>query len=233
MTRGYAGPSLPGSAAEWLPPMRDVCGTSQDLFEVLARWDSEGGVWVAESEDVLGLVAEADSPNHLAQKLRILHPRIARTERSSPLTGQRVTMYGTSTKTVASSHPDSQLHAPSEGLSALTDEILSEPGGETKKSGTAPSRSGVFRSTRRFSRGTQRTPCSGRPVSASDSDFPDYAVRSKGRCGAVSTGQALRRVAPASLSSSTNTRSWPTESGSGCADVSMRGNSSASACPAR
>ncbi len=46
------------------------------VYEVLARWDSEGGVWVAESEDVPGLVAEAESPNVLAQKLRILIPEL-------------------------------------------------------------------------------------------------------------------------------------------------------------
>jgi hypothetical protein len=50
--------------------------TSQDVFEVLARWDSEAGVWVAESEGIPGLVAEADSPNNLARKLRILIPEL-------------------------------------------------------------------------------------------------------------------------------------------------------------
>jgi hypothetical protein len=33
-------------------------------------------VWVAESEDVPGLVAEAESPNALAQKLRVLIPEL-------------------------------------------------------------------------------------------------------------------------------------------------------------
>ncbi|HYU45333.1 MAG TPA: DUF1902 domain-containing protein [Terriglobales bacterium] len=50
--------------------------TSRDVFEALARWDSEAGVWVAESEDIPGLVAEADSPNNLARKLRILIPEL-------------------------------------------------------------------------------------------------------------------------------------------------------------
>ncbi len=31
------------------------------VYNVQARWDGEGGVWVAESEDVPGLVAEAES----------------------------------------------------------------------------------------------------------------------------------------------------------------------------
>ena len=50
--------------------------TPHGVYEVLARWDTEAGVWVAESEDVPGLVAEADSPNVLAQKLRTLIPEL-------------------------------------------------------------------------------------------------------------------------------------------------------------
>ena len=46
------------------------------VYNVQARWDSEGGVWVAESEDVPGLVAEAVSPNDLAKKLRVLIPEL-------------------------------------------------------------------------------------------------------------------------------------------------------------
>ena len=38
--------------------------------------DIDAGVWVAESDDVPGLVAEADSPNVLAQKLRTLIPEL-------------------------------------------------------------------------------------------------------------------------------------------------------------
>jgi predicted RNase H-like HicB family nuclease len=50
--------------------------TTREVYEVLAQWDSEAGVWVAESVDVPGLVAEADSPNVLIQKLRILIPEL-------------------------------------------------------------------------------------------------------------------------------------------------------------
>lgn len=46
------------------------------VYSVQARWDSEGGVWVAESDDVPGLVAEAESPNVLARKLRVLIPEL-------------------------------------------------------------------------------------------------------------------------------------------------------------
>ena len=34
--------------------------TSSRVYEIRAQWDSEAGVWVAESEDVPGLVAEAN-----------------------------------------------------------------------------------------------------------------------------------------------------------------------------
>jgi predicted RNase H-like HicB family nuclease len=50
--------------------------TPSNVYEIVAQWDSEAGVWVAESEDVPGLVAEADSPNALAQKLRTLIPEL-------------------------------------------------------------------------------------------------------------------------------------------------------------
>ena len=50
--------------------------TLNRVYEILAQWDSEAGVWVAESEDVPGLVAEADSPNLLSQKLKILIPEL-------------------------------------------------------------------------------------------------------------------------------------------------------------
>lgn len=47
-----------------------------EVYEIRAQWDSEAGVWVAESEDVPGLVAEADSPDVLVQKLRTLIPEL-------------------------------------------------------------------------------------------------------------------------------------------------------------
>jgi len=45
-------------------------------YEVTAHWDTEAAVWVAESEDVPGLVAEAGSPNALVEKLRVLVPEL-------------------------------------------------------------------------------------------------------------------------------------------------------------
>lgn len=46
------------------------------VYKVIARWDNEAGVWVAESDDVPGLVAEAESPNTLGDKLRVLIPEL-------------------------------------------------------------------------------------------------------------------------------------------------------------
>jgi predicted RNase H-like HicB family nuclease len=50
--------------------------TAHGTYEVLAQWDSDACVWVAESDDVPGLVAEAESPNRLAEKLKILIPEL-------------------------------------------------------------------------------------------------------------------------------------------------------------
>ena len=46
------------------------------VYEIRAQWDGEAGVWVAESDDVPGLVVEADSPKVLVQKLRTLIPEL-------------------------------------------------------------------------------------------------------------------------------------------------------------
>lgn len=46
------------------------------VYEIRAQWNCEAGVWVAESDDVPGLVAEADSPSSLAKKLRALIPEL-------------------------------------------------------------------------------------------------------------------------------------------------------------
>ena len=46
------------------------------VYEIRAQWDDEAGVWVAESDDVPGLVAEADSPKVLVQKLKTLIPEL-------------------------------------------------------------------------------------------------------------------------------------------------------------
>ncbi|HLH77613.1 MAG TPA: DUF1902 domain-containing protein [Candidatus Binataceae bacterium] len=43
---------------------------------IQAFWDGEAGVWVAESEQVPGLVAEAATPRELEAKLGILVPEL-------------------------------------------------------------------------------------------------------------------------------------------------------------
>lgn len=46
------------------------------VYEVLAEWDDEAGVWVATSEDVPGLATEAETAEALMEKLRVLVPEL-------------------------------------------------------------------------------------------------------------------------------------------------------------
>ena len=43
---------------------------------VVAEWDPEAQVWVATSDDVPGLVAEANSEDNLVNKLKALVPEL-------------------------------------------------------------------------------------------------------------------------------------------------------------
>ncbi len=72
--------------------------TPSGVYEIRAQWDSEAGVWVAESEDVPGLVAEANSPNVLVQKLRTLIPELLE------LNGELSELNGATTDRTASFH---------------------------------------------------------------------------------------------------------------------------------
>ena len=54
--------------------------------EVNAIWDDEAGVWVAESEDVPGLVTEAVTMEALMEKLRVLVPELMELSGSSEKT---------------------------------------------------------------------------------------------------------------------------------------------------
>lgn len=49
--------------------------TSKEIL-ITATWDPEAKVWVAESEDVPGLAAEADSPESLLEKLKTRVPEL-------------------------------------------------------------------------------------------------------------------------------------------------------------
>ena len=45
-------------------------------FTVRAFWDNEADVWVAESDDVPGLITEADTVERLIAKLQIMVPEL-------------------------------------------------------------------------------------------------------------------------------------------------------------
>jgi predicted RNase H-like HicB family nuclease len=45
-------------------------------YRVTAFWDQEASVWVAESQDVPGLVTEADTVEQLVAKLRTMVPEL-------------------------------------------------------------------------------------------------------------------------------------------------------------
>jgi predicted RNase H-like HicB family nuclease len=45
-------------------------------YHVLATWDDEAKVWVAESDDVPGLITEAESVDKLVAKLKVLIPEL-------------------------------------------------------------------------------------------------------------------------------------------------------------
>ena len=49
---------------------------SSKVYEIRAIWDGAAAVWVAESDEVPGLVVEAASPKLLVQKLRLLIPEL-------------------------------------------------------------------------------------------------------------------------------------------------------------
>lgn len=46
------------------------------IYDVVAEWDDEARVWVATSDDIPGLVAEAETQAHLVDRLRKLVPEL-------------------------------------------------------------------------------------------------------------------------------------------------------------
>lgn len=46
------------------------------LIDVIALWDAEAGVWVAESEQVPGLITEAKTMDKLLEKLQVMIPEM-------------------------------------------------------------------------------------------------------------------------------------------------------------
>lgn len=55
-------------------------------LRVDATWDSEAEVWVAESEDVPGLITEAEAVEALTKKLRVLIPELLKANGVTPVT---------------------------------------------------------------------------------------------------------------------------------------------------
>jgi Domain of unknown function (DUF1902) len=49
---------------------------NQKVYKIKSFWDSEARVWVAESDDVPGLVTEADTIEALTAKLRAMIPEL-------------------------------------------------------------------------------------------------------------------------------------------------------------
>ncbi len=50
--------------------------STANALKVRAVWDDEAKVWVAESNDVPGLITEADTVSALVQKLKYLIPEL-------------------------------------------------------------------------------------------------------------------------------------------------------------
>lgn len=48
----------------------------KSIINVQARWDHEAQVWVASSDDVPGLITEAETTELLFEKLKILIPEL-------------------------------------------------------------------------------------------------------------------------------------------------------------
>jgi len=53
-----------------------MASSGQDKVIITAQWDPEAEVWVAESEDVVGLITEAATVEELVRKLRVLVPEL-------------------------------------------------------------------------------------------------------------------------------------------------------------
>ncbi len=51
-------------------------GMQSSMILVRARWDAEAAVWVATSEDVPGLVTEADTLEELRDKVLVMIPEL-------------------------------------------------------------------------------------------------------------------------------------------------------------
>jgi hypothetical protein len=57
------------------------------MLTVRAAWDAEASVWVAESDDVPGLITEADDLESLVRKLRVMIPELLEANDALPPNG--------------------------------------------------------------------------------------------------------------------------------------------------
>jgi len=64
---------------------------TQTIITVRAVWDPEAKVWIATSDDVPGLVTEADTPAELEAKLQVMIPDLLEASREL-VDGDRVSM---------------------------------------------------------------------------------------------------------------------------------------------
>lgn len=46
------------------------------IYTIEAFWDEEVGVWVAQSEDIFGLVTEAETIDILSEKVKVIIPEL-------------------------------------------------------------------------------------------------------------------------------------------------------------
>ena len=62
---------------------------ADSTFTVIARWDEEARVWVAQSDDVPGLVTEAENEEQLVATLREMIPELLELN-NSPRRGEPI-----------------------------------------------------------------------------------------------------------------------------------------------
>ncbi len=53
-------------------------------YRVIAEWNNETQVWVARSDDILGLATEADNIDALLEKLKVMVPKLLEENETEP-----------------------------------------------------------------------------------------------------------------------------------------------------
>jgi predicted RNase H-like HicB family nuclease len=60
----------------WIQTLKGVTAMHKSTYHVKVIWDNEAEVWVAESDDIPGLITEAETQAELESKLRIMVPEL-------------------------------------------------------------------------------------------------------------------------------------------------------------